>query len=148
MSEANDEFFKLFKDKKQINDFLELNSFLFNKNNLIFVPKDFLNNAENRLLVCSDNCETQSDWMHLGALVGNALKQKDYDVLIDDLTQNADIDSLKFGLMLSKYSFDNLSLIKKNKIKLLLLIKLICKKLKTKLMQFFGQEIWLIIQHL
>ena len=41
LSEANDEFFKLFKDKKQINDFLELNSFLFNKNNLIFIKRLF-----------------------------------------------------------------------------------------------------------
>ena len=137
LNEANDDFFVLFKDKKQINDFLELKSFLFKKNNLIFVPKNFLNDDENILLACSDKCETQSDWIRLGALVGNALKQKDYEVLIDDLTQNADIDSLKFGLLLSKYSFDNFKSHKEKQNKITFADKTDLQEIKNKVDAIF-----------
>lgn len=105
INEYSEEFFKFFNDKEHLEDLIEINSFSFEKSDTLLVPKSFSSDNQHYLLVGSNNCDSASQWVKLGAIVGKSL-HKDYEIDITDLTEDADIENFVFGLMISQYSFN------------------------------------------
>lgn len=106
INKFSEEFFNLFNDKEQLEDLIEINSFTFEKSNTLFVPKSYSSDNQHYLLVGSKSCDSASQWVKLGAIVGKSLL-KDYVIDITDLTEHADIENFVFGLLISQYSFNH-----------------------------------------
>jgi len=101
----NEKFFDLFNNKDDVNELINLNSFTPEKNNFLKISKNLTKDSENILLVGTNSCESNSDWVSIGANLGMSLK---YDATLNfvDMTSDANIESLEFGFYLSQYQFD------------------------------------------
>jgi leucyl aminopeptidase len=105
VSDLNKEFFDLFNNRDDISDLLNYYSFTAKKNEIIFITKSLVKSNENIIVVGTNGCDSVEDWVSSGALTGKKIKFN-VELSFIDLTKNADLESLEFGIYLSQYSFD------------------------------------------
>ncbi len=105
----------LFANLKDVNDDsvnnYEVNKNLFEVNNFeakkgqMFFLADSENTDWSTLIVGTGGCESEYDYVNLGAKIGKKIG-KDSDIKLVQKAKNLDMYSIEFGLSISTYSFD------------------------------------------
>ena len=105
----------LFANLKDVNDDsvnnYEVNKNLFEVNNFeakkgqMFFLADSENTDWSTLIVGTGGCESEYDYVNLGAKIGKKIG-KNSDIKLVQKAKNLDIYSIEFGLSISTYSFD------------------------------------------
>ena len=93
-----------FKDTEHINDYFEINKFKANKKEILVVPKLYLKNERDIILVSIDNSLSKNELCELGSKVRNKIP---FDCNISyqfNLKTEVNINEFTLGLILSGYS--------------------------------------------
>ena len=95
----------------------EANQFEAKKNQMLYMSK--LNSTEDSatLIVGTDGCESEYDFVDLGASIGKKINN-DCDLKLTAISQNLNTYLIELGIMLSTYRFENFKSKKSPKIKI------------------------------
>ena len=70
---VNDSLLNNFKDEEQIKDYFEINKFKASKKEMLLVPKLYLENEKDTILVSIDDSLSKSELCELGSKVRNKI---------------------------------------------------------------------------
>ena len=102
---VNESLIKNFKDQDQIKDFFELNKFEASKKDMLLVPKLYLKNGIDTILVSINGSLNKNELCELGSKVRNIIP---FDCCVSyhfNLETQVDIQEFTLGLILSGYKF-------------------------------------------
>ncbi len=105
VKEVNDKLLTYFENLELFNELIELNKFDGKENQKIFIPLSLSKNKNRSLLVGTNGCSDSYDFVKLGAVVGDMLKE-DYEIEIHNLDTESNLYSFEFGVYISEYKFD------------------------------------------
>ena len=94
-----------FKDTEQIKDYFEINKFKANKKEILIVPKLYLKNEIDVILVSIDDSLSKSELCELGSKVRNKIPFDCNISYLFSLKTDVDINEFTLGLILSGYKF-------------------------------------------
>ena len=95
-----------FKDPEQINDYFEIHKFKANKKDIILVPKHYLKNETDTILVSIDDSLNKFELCEVGSKVRKLIP---FDCIISyhfGLKSEIDVQEFTLGLILSGYKFE------------------------------------------
>ncbi len=101
----NESFITNFKDQDQIKDFFELNKFEARKKEILLVPKIYLNNEIDTILVSINDSLNKNELCELGSKVRNIIPFDCHLSYLFNLETELDIKEFTLGLILSGYKF-------------------------------------------
>ena len=101
LKDVNDESVNNYEVNKNL---FEVNNFEAKKGQMFFLA-DSENTDWSTLIVGTSGCESEYDFVNLGAKIGKKIG-KDSDIKLVQKAKNLDIYSIEFGLLISTYSFD------------------------------------------
>ena len=84
----------------------EINKFEAEKNQMFFLANLDSSDEVSTLVVGTKGCETEYEFVNLGSLIGKKIGQ-DCDIKLISKSDNLDIFSIEFGIVISSYDFDN-----------------------------------------
>ena len=84
----------------------EINKFEAKKNQMVFLANLDSSDEVSTLVVGTKGCETAYEFVNLGSLIGKKIGQ-DCDIQLISKSDNLDIFSIEFGIVISSYNFDN-----------------------------------------
>ena len=94
-----------FKDTEQIKDYFEINKFKANKKEILIVPKLYLKNEIDVILVSIDDSLSKRELCELGSKVRNKIPFDCNISYLFSLKTEIDINEFTLGLILSGYKF-------------------------------------------
>ena len=103
---VNDSLLNNFKDEEQIKDYFEINKFKASKKEMLLVPKLYLKNEKDTILVSVDDSLNKNELCELGSKVRNKIP---FDCNISyflNLETEIDLHEFTLGLILSGYKFE------------------------------------------
>ena len=84
----------------------EANKFEAKQNEMFFMSNYNSSDETTTLIVGTNGCETEYDFVKLGSLIGQKL-DKDCEVLLTAIPDNLNMFMIEFGIILSTYNFQN-----------------------------------------
>ena len=102
---VNESLIKNFKDQDQIKDFFELNKFEASNKELLLVPKLYLKNEIDTILVTINDSLNKNELCELGSKVRNIIPFDCHVSYLFNIENEVDIQEFTLGLILSGYKF-------------------------------------------
>ena len=102
---VNESLIKNFKDQDQIKDFFELNKFEASNKEMLLVPKLYLKNEIDTILVTINDSLNKNELCELGSQVRNIIPFDCHVSYLFNLENEVDIQEFTLGLILSGYKF-------------------------------------------
>ena len=102
---VNESLIKNFKDQDLIKDFFELNKFEASKKDMLLVPKLYLKNGIDTILVSINDSLNKNELCELGSKVRNIIPFDCHVSYLFNLETQVDIQEFTLGLILSVYKF-------------------------------------------
>ena len=103
---VNDSLLNNFKDEEQIKDYFEINKFKASKKEMLLVPKLYLKNEKDTILVSIDDSLNKNELCELGSKVRNKIPFDCNISYLLNLETEVDLQEFTLGLILSGYKFE------------------------------------------
>ena len=103
---VNDSLLNNFKDEEQIKDYFEINKFKASKKEMLLVPKLYLKNEKDTILVSVDDSLNKNELCELGSKVRNKIPFDCNISYLLNLETEVDLQEFTLGLILSGYKFE------------------------------------------
>ena len=103
---VNDSLLNNFKDEEQIKDYFEINKFKASKKEMLLVPKLYLENEKDTILVSIDDSLNKNELCELGSKVRNKIPFDCNISYLLNLETEVDLQEFTLGLILSGYKFE------------------------------------------
>ena len=87
VNSVNDSLLNNFKDEEQIKDYFEINKFKASKKEMLLVPKLYLKNEKDTILVSIDDSLNKNELCELGSKVRNKIDSSFISYLVSNLLQ-------------------------------------------------------------
>ena len=84
----------------------EANKFEAKKNQMFYMSSNNTNEEATTLVVGTDGCKSEYDFVDLGASIGKKLNN-DCDLRLTAISENLNMNLIEFGIILSTYRFEN-----------------------------------------
>jgi leucyl aminopeptidase len=94
------------KNYDENKNLFKINKFKAEKNQMFFLANLDSSDEVSTLVVGTKGCETAYEFVNLGSLIGKKIGQ-DCDIQLISKSDNLDIFSIEFGIVISSYNFDN-----------------------------------------
>ncbi len=94
------------KNYDENKNLFEINKFEAEKNQMVFLANLDSSDEVSTLVVGTKGCETAYEFVNLGSLIGKKIGQ-DCDIQLISKSDNLDIFSIEFGIVISTYNFDS-----------------------------------------
>ena len=114
----------------------EANKFEAKKNQMFYMSSNNTNEEATTLIVGTDGCKSEYDFVDLGASIGKKLNN-DCDLRLTAISENLNMNLIEFGIILSTYRFDHFKSKKSGKIKVSILDSEFSTEIENKVNSIF-----------
>ena len=114
----------------------EANKFEAKKNQMFYMSSNNTNEEATTLVVGTDGCKSEYDFVDLGASIGKKLNN-DCDLRLTAISENLNMNLIEFGIILSTYRFDHFKSKKSGKIKVSILDSEFSTEIENKVNSIF-----------
>ncbi len=94
------------KNYEENKNLFDINKFEAKKNQMLLLANLDGSNDVSTLVVGTNGCKTAYEFVNLGSLIGKKIGE-DCEIRLISKSDNLDIFSIEFGILISTYSFDN-----------------------------------------
>ena len=114
----------------------EANKFEAKKNQMFYMSSNNTNEEATTLVVGTDGCKSEYDFVDLGASIGKKLNN-DCDLRLTAISENLNMNLIEFGITLSTYRFENFKSKKSGEIKVNILDSEFSTEIENKVNSIF-----------
>ena len=114
----------------------EANKFEAKKNQMFYMSSNNTNEEATTLIVGTDGCKSEYDFVDLGASIGKKLNN-DCDLRLTAISENLNMNLIEFGITLSTYRFENFKSKKSGEIKVNILDSEFSTEIENKVNSIF-----------
>ena len=114
----------------------EANKFEAKKNQMFYMSSNNTNEEATTLVVGTDGCKSEYDFVDLGASIGKKLNN-DCDLRLIAISENLNMNLIEFGITLSTYRFENFKSKKSGEIKVNILDSEFSTEIENKVNSIF-----------